>query len=69
MRSILAILLMFPLMGCSSRMVTEETNLTVCSVWKDVTWSAKDTPQTIVEVKINNARRDGWCSKPKTMLW
>jgi hypothetical protein len=24
---------------------------------------AKDTPQTITEVKVNNARREGFCGK------
>lgn len=35
-----------------------------CQFWKPVTWSKKDTPQTIEEVKINNARRQGWCKTP-----
>lgn len=61
MRSMLAILLILPLMGCSSLMVTKETNASVCNVWKDVSWSSKDTTGTIIEVKINNARREGWC--------
>jgi len=32
-----------------------------CSVWQNVSWSSKDTRQTIVEVKVNNARRKGYC--------
>jgi hypothetical protein len=35
--------------------------VSVCQVWKDVSWSSKDTTQTIIEVKINNARREGYC--------
>jgi hypothetical protein len=33
----------------------------VCQVWKDISWSEKDTTQTIIGVKINNARREGYC--------
>jgi hypothetical protein len=65
MRFVLAMLLTIPLMACSSRMGTVETNETVCDVWKDVSWSSKDTTGTIIEVKINNARREGWCSGKK----
>lgn len=63
MRLGLAILLMFPLMGCSSRTGTVETNGAVCEVWRDVSWSSKDTTPTIIEVKQNNARREGWCKR------
>lgn len=31
--------------------------------WRPVTWSTKDTPRTIDEVKGNNARRKGWCER------
>ena len=61
MRFVLVILSIFPLTACSSRMVTAETDLAVCSVWRDVSWSSKDTTATIIEVKQNNARREGWC--------
>jgi hypothetical protein len=40
---------------------TKETNLAACAVWKDISWSKKDTDQTITEIKVNNARRDAWC--------
>ena len=65
MRFALAMLLMSPLMGCSSLMVTKETNGSVCEVWKDISWSSKDTTATIIEVKVNNARREGWCHGTK----
>ena len=29
--------------------------------WRDLSWSTRDTKQTIEEVKANNARRDAWC--------
>jgi len=65
MRLKLVTLLMFPLMGCAGPTLTVATNESVCSVWKDVSWSEKDTTGTIIEVKQNNARRDGWCNGAK----
>lgn len=65
MRYALVMLLMSPLMGCSSLTGIAETNGAVCTVWRDVSWSSKDTTQTIVEVKQNNARREGWCAGKK----
>lgn len=34
-----------------------------CLVWKPISWSAKDTPQTIEEVKLNNVRQKAWCQR------
>lgn len=34
---------------------------TECLVWQPISWSTKDTPQTIEGVKLNNARRDAYC--------
>jgi len=65
MRSVLAMLLIFPLTGCASLTATSATNASVCSVWRDVSWSSKDTTPTIIEVKQNNARREGWCAGAK----
>jgi hypothetical protein len=64
-RYALAILLSFPLTGCVTLTGTKETNGAVCNVWKDVSWSKKDTDQTIQEIKVNNARREGWCGSNK----
>ena len=44
---------------------TENTNTKVCGVWRDVSWSKKDTDQTIGEIKINNAKREAWCHGAK----
>ena len=33
----------------------------VCTDWKVIGWSSKDTNDTIYEVKGNNARRAPWC--------
>jgi uncharacterized protein YceK len=61
MRLLLAIPLMLVLSGCSKMMEIGATKPAACAVWRDVSWSAKDTRQTIVEVKVNNARRQGYC--------
>jgi hypothetical protein len=65
MRLLLAMPLLLVLTGCSKVMGTAETNLSACSVWRDISWSSKDTPQTITEVKVNNARREGYCGAGK----
>jgi len=46
------------LSGCSMR---NTAAIDACIVWQPVSWSQKDTPRTIEEVKINNARWEGWC--------
>ena len=63
MRWMLLTLLICPLTGCVSLTSTVETNAAVCTVWKDVSWSSKDTTATIIEVRQNNARLEGCCAK------
>lgn len=58
-------LLTLALSGCATMTGTVETNKAVCGVWRDISWSKKDTDKTIEEVKINNARREGWCHDAK----
>lgn len=62
MRRLLTLLLLAAspmlLVGCQTT-ATGETE--VCAVWRPVTWSQKDTPETIDGVKGNNARRGAWC--------
>lgn len=41
---------------------TTGTGATECLVWQPISWSTKDTPQTIEGVKLNNARRDAYCT-------
>jgi len=36
-----------------------------CSVWRGIRWDVADTDETIVQVKINNARRDAFCKGVK----
>jgi hypothetical protein len=57
----LAIALLMILPSCASVTSTSATNGSACEVWKDISWSSKDTDQTIKDIKVNNARRDGWC--------
>lgn len=65
MRSVLVILLTLPLTNCASLTATPVTNAAACAVWKPVSWSKKDTDPTISEIKVNNARREGWCYDAK----
>lgn len=62
MRLVLMIVLgamLLTLPACVS--TTVGSGRTECHVWRPVSWSAKDTDQTIAEVKGNNARRAAWC--------
>lgn len=54
----LAVVLPILLAGCQT-MGTGGTE--VCAVWRPLTWSKKDTHQTIDEVKGNNKRQEAWC--------
>lgn len=47
--------------GCS--MTTGIVGTDACAVWRPISWSQKDTPETIEGVKINNARRLGYCGR------
>jgi hypothetical protein len=65
MRLLLVMLLALPLTNCASLMATPVTNGAVCGVWKPISWSKKDTDLTITEIKVSNARREGWCEGQK----
>lgn len=51
--------------SCSTMTVTVGTE---CSVWRPVSWSSKDTPTTIEEVKLNNARQGAWCASKGSVV-
>lgn len=59
--------MMFCLAGCSLTTTTrtKETDARitagVCTVWKPITYSSKDTPQTQLEVRGNNAAQKAYC--------
>lgn len=46
------------LVGCTTMTATVGTE---CAAFKPISWSTKDTPETIAEVKAHNARRKAWC--------
>lgn len=70
-RRLLCLALLPPILaGCSQTMATGGTSpgaiepagiARTCDAWQSVSWSSRDTPQTIVEVKAANARRDAFC--------
>jgi hypothetical protein len=41
--------------------LSAEQKKAVCALWKGVGWEDGDTDPTITEVKVNNAKRDGFC--------
>ena len=51
---------MLTLTSCATTDIAVSSKV-VCAVWQPVTWSSKDTHQTIREVKINNANRTDFC--------
>jgi hypothetical protein len=63
MRYVAVMLSLLLLTGCVTTTGTVATNSVVCSIWQPVTWSTKDTDQTIREVKVSNARRKGYCGE------
>ena len=51
--------------NCSMMTATSGTE---CSIWRPVSWSSKDTPATIEEVKLNNARQASWCADKGSVI-
>lgn len=59
----------FWLAGCTLTPTTQtaaieldaEITQSVCGVWKVVTYSSRDTEQTQLEVRANNAARGAYC--------
>jgi hypothetical protein len=37
------------------------SSLRTCEVWRAISWSKRDTDQTILEIKQNNAGRAAYC--------
>lgn len=60
-RSLTVLLLVASLMLLAACQTTGSAETEVCSVWRPVTWSQRDTPETVDGVKGNNARRGAWC--------
>lgn len=49
--------------GCAVQ--TPLNGSSACTVWTGITWSPKDTDDTIRGVKENNARRQAYCQGVK----
>lgn len=50
-----------PILAAGCKTTASVGTEAVCAQWRGVSWSMKDTPETIDEVKGNNARRGAWC--------
>lgn len=55
---LLASVLSIPLAGCNQ---TSGSGSSACSLWKAISWSKKDTPETVGEIKDNNAKQTEFC--------
>lgn len=49
------------LAGCQTMTPTDATRAGVCSLFPPITWSSRDTPETIEQVRRHNAGRDAYC--------
>ncbi|WP_321339070.1 hypothetical protein [uncultured Cohaesibacter sp.] len=72
-------LMILPLMSCASQMASGESEhfnenyaampknesgkMTACLLFDTITWSSKDTDQTITEVKRHNQKIVTYCAK------
>ena len=63
---LLPVLMSLMLMGCATTTGTGATDpeaarpTAVCLVWKPISWSSRDTDQTIREARANNRARTAW---------
>ena len=59
-KMLLAAALLIPLAGCQT---TGGAGIeATCAQWRGISWSRKDTLQTVDDVKANNARRKAFCA-------
>jgi len=64
----LSALALIPILTSCQTMGTEETAIdarsiaVICETWRPVSWSSRDTPETIREVKAGNAARKAFCA-------
>lgn len=47
--------------GGTDRAVTPAAILRICESWPNVTWSSRDTPETVKDARANNAARRAFC--------
>lgn len=50
------------LTGCQTATLTGGTRA-VCAVFPPITYSSRDTPETVVQVRKHNAGRDSYCGR------
>lgn len=50
-----------PIRPTQTAEIDQSVTTGVCSVWKAVTYSSRDTEQTQLEARANNAARDAYC--------
>lgn len=56
------------ILGCQTTRIgaTSPSDINrICSVWKYVSYSSKDTPTTVLEIRALNAAKDGFCQESK----
>ena len=49
------------LAACQTTTNTGATRTAVCSIFPNITWSSRDTAETIAQVRRHNAGRDEYC--------
>lgn len=63
MRYALAMLSALILASCASQTPPAVTVDSVCAIWPETKYSKRDTDETIIGNKFNNARRAGFCGE------
>lgn len=49
--------------GCRTTTPTVAIDAGACSLFPPITWSSRDTPETIIQIRRHNAGRDAYCEK------
>lgn len=57
----IGLLLMRPLAGCANTTATGATSVAMCDQFKPISWSSRDTDETIAGVKAHNAVHKAIC--------
>ena len=65
MLAVLPLTLLLILQGCATTTGSTGNDVVACSAFEPIRWSAKDTDDTIRQVKEHNAAWKGICTSPK----
>ena len=49
------------LTACQTKTPTGAIEASACSIFPPITYSSRDTPETVVQVRRHNAGRDAFC--------